>query len=365
MPTTTLPDYSGGSLVNLMAELEHRMTGSSPSPRLHTGIADLVPGADTYVLVLFDGLGASQLDHQVAGPLRESLATTIDAPFPSTTTVSLATVATGLPASQHGILGYQLWMPELDVVANTIHWTTLWGDALDIDAGALLPHPNLWQRLTDHNIEPITVQPTNFQGSSLSQALYRGCRFEGITTLDELVTATVDLAAQPGRLIFTYFPNVDFAAHVYGQESDEYGAALAAAALVWEQIGLRLPQGAVAVGTADHGHVDFAADRRIKIPKGDHDDREFYGDGRAMFVKGDGAALAETLPATWIPIDRCRHWWGPGPMSETAEKRLPDGILLADDDHVLLHRFSDDRMIGNHGALTDAERTIPLLVTPG
>ena len=362
MPTTTAPDYSGGSLINLMAELEHRLIGSSTSPRLHSHFGMRVPEAATYVVVLFDGLGAGQLDHQFAGPLRESLEATIDAPFPTTTTVSLATVATGLPPSQHGILGYQLWMPDLGMVANTIHWTTLWGDALDVDAGGLLPAPNLWERLAAEDIEAITVQPAHFAGSSLSQALYRGCRFEGITTLEELVAATVDLAAVPGRIIFTYFPNVDFAAHVYGQEADEYSAAVAAAALVWEQIRLRLPADVVAVGTADHGHVDFPADKRVRIDKADHEGRQFYGDGRAMFVKGDGASLAERLPATWIPIDDCRAWWGPGPMSPAAEERLPDGILLAEDDHVLLHRFSDERMIGNHGALTDIERQIPLLV---
>ncbi|MBT8217765.1 MAG: hypothetical protein KJO17_13010, partial [Acidimicrobiia bacterium] len=136
-------------------------------------------------------------------------------------------------------------------------------------------------------------------------------------------------------------------------------------ALVWEQIGVRLPPGVTAVGTADHGHVDFPSPSQARIAKVDHDGREFYGDGRAMFVKGDGAALAEGLPATWIPIDQCRDWWGPGPMSRSAEDRLPDGILLADDDRLLLHRFSDDRMIGNHGALTDAERQIPLLIAGG
>lgn len=358
----TLPDYAGGSLVNLVAELERRLTGSAPAPGLHDHLAAAIPDADTYVIALFDGLGARQLDHDFAGPLRDDLVAEIDSPFPSTTTVSMATVATGLPPSRHGILGYQLWIPEMDTVANTIHWTTLWGDALEIDTAALLPSPNLWERLGHERIEAITVQPATFAGSALSRALYRGCRFEGITTLDELVTATVDLAAVPGRVVFTYFPNVDFAAHVYGQAADEYSAAIAAAALVWEQIRLRLPPGAVAIGTADHGHVDFPQSRQTKIARSEHENREFYGDGRAMFVKGDGATLARLLPATWIPIVDCLDWWGPGPIDDTVAGRLPDGVLLADDDRLLLHRFSDDRMLGNHGGLTDEERLIPLLV---
>jgi len=55
----TIPDYAGGSLVNLMAELEYRSTGSARSPRLQPELADNIPQAATYVLCLFDGLGAA------------------------------------------------------------------------------------------------------------------------------------------------------------------------------------------------------------------------------------------------------------------------------------------------------------------
>jgi hypothetical protein len=124
-PSTTVPDYSGGSLVNLVAELEHRLTGSSSSPRLHDHLAEFIPDASTYVLFLFDGLGTLQLDHPAAAPFAEDLKASLDSPFPATTTVSLATIATGLPPSQHGLLGYQLWLPEAGQVVNTITWTTL------------------------------------------------------------------------------------------------------------------------------------------------------------------------------------------------------------------------------------------------
>ena len=114
MPSITVPDYEGGSLPNLMSELENRLTGSAPAPRLNPDLAASIPEASTYVLFLFDGLGTLQLDHPAASPLKGALRGSIDAPFPATTTVSLATVATGLPPSQHGLLGYQSWLPDVD-----------------------------------------------------------------------------------------------------------------------------------------------------------------------------------------------------------------------------------------------------------
>jgi hypothetical protein len=360
MPTIAVPDYAGGSLVNLMAELEARLGGTPPRPRLRPDVARRIPTATSYVLVLFDGLGDLQLDHPAATTLRSARAGALDAPFPATTTVSLATIATGLPPSAHGLLGYQLWIPELEQVANTIKWTTLWGEALDYRTSEFLPRPNLWERLAAVGMEPITVQPAGFAGTPLTRALYRGCRFEGISTVAEWVAAVAQLAAEPGRLILAYLPQVDFAAHVHGQQAPEYATAVTAVNWAWERLSLALPPSAVAVGTADHGHIDF--ETQIRIPRIDHTDRVFYGDGRAMFVRGEGASLAAALPATWYPLADAIEWWGPGPHHPMFDARAPDGILVADDDVLLLHRFSDDRMTGNHGAMTEAERRIPLLV---
>jgi hypothetical protein len=360
----TLPDYAGGSLVNLISEIEHRLVGSARSPLLHPHLAERIPDAATYVLCLFDGLGSGQLAHPAAATLRESHQASIDCPFPATTTVSLSVLATGLPPSQHGLLGYQAWLPELEVVANTLQWTTLWGDPLDYELENFLPSPNLAERLATSGVETITIQPGNFLETNLTKVLFRGNRFEGIYTIEEWVDAVVQLAAQPNRLIVAYLPHVDVAAHVSGQDSNEYEQALRTVNSAWSLMCNRLPAGAVALATADHGHIDFPKHKQFKISKEDHQDRVFFGDGRAMYVKGEGASLAAKLPATWIPVAEMRHWWGPAPYHPQFEKRLPDGMLLADDDVLLLHRFSNEHLIGNHGALTDAERLIPLAVHP-
>lgn len=359
------PDYTGGGLLNLCAELELRLGSPPPAVPLNADVAARIPDGATYVILLFDGLGASQLSHPAAADLATWRAGMLDAPFPTTTTVSLATVATGRPPAQHGLLGYQLWLSEADHVVNTIKWSTLWGEPLDIDTDQFLPEDNTWERLREAGREPITVQPGHFAGSRLSRALYRGCRYEPVFTVEEVVTATVDLAAEPGRLIFTYVPHVDFAAHVHGQASPEYAEALRLATAIWEQTVHRLPPGAVLVGTADHGHVDFSADQQARVPKTEEEDHTFYGDSRAMFVKGAESPAFASLPATWIPQADMVEWWGPGPPHRSFADRAPDAVLLADEDAILLHSHSDKRLIGHHGGLTDAERQVPLLVAGG
>ena len=139
------------------------------------------------------------------------------------------------------------------------------------------------------------------------------------------------------------------------------------ATAIWEAIAAGLPDHAVAVGTADHGHVDVAPHNRIQLPpiRG----MAFYGDSRVVYVSGGvnvAAALAEDLPATWVSRSDMDGWWGPPPYHPEFERRRPDGALVADDGFALLYPGSDGIMVGQHGGLTEAELRIPILVAgPG
>jgi len=357
-----VPDYSGGSLVNLVAELEFRLTDTSVSPRLNSDLRESIPEADSYVLVLFDGLGSHQLDHRAASDLAASMQASIDAPFPYTTTVSLASVATGIPPSQHGILAYQLWMAEVGQVINTIHMTTQRGEQVDLDYDKILPSPNLWERLKAHGREPISIQPGHFDRTPLTRTLYRGASFIPYWSESEAVELAVAATSQPGRLVSLYIPHVDFAAHVSGQESAEYSDAMETANAVWRQLADQLPDSVALVGTADHGHVDISENRKIRLPDSATQELVVYGVERALFVKGEGKRLADGISAQWKARADLPALWGPGPKHEAFEDRAPDGIVFADDGFAVFHKHSNDRLVGYHGGLMAEERQIPLLV---
>jgi hypothetical protein len=267
-----------------------------------------------------------------------------------------------MPPSQHGILAYQLWMEEVGQVVNTIHMTTQWGEKLDLDYERILPGPNLWERLKAHGCDPIAIQPGHFDRTPLTRTLYRGASFEPYWTEHEAVELTVQASLEPGRLVFLYIPHVDFAAHVAGQESSEYDDAMQTANMVWHQLTALLPDSVALAGTADHGHVDISEDHKIRLPDDAVRDRILYGVERAMFVKGDGEPLADGIHAEWIARVDLPALWGPGPMHETFEDRVPDGIVFADDGYAVFHKHSNDRLIGYHGGLMAEERRIPLLV---
>ncbi len=359
------PDYQGGGLVNLVAEVEFRLTGRAASTRLRSDLAGRIPAAKSYVFVLIDGLGDHQLGHPAAAPLAAARVGSIDASFSTQTTVNTSTLATGLPPSQHGLIAYLLRLDGR--VVNTIYWFDSDGQTVDTDYGTFLPAPNLSERLAAAGAETVVVEPAAFVDSPLEQILYRGATIVPAGDDAASVRIALEQAAQSGRLVAVYVPHVDAAAHAAGQDSALYEGALGDASAIWQAIATGLPPGAVAIGTADHGHGDIAADHQVHLPG--LPGVTFYGDSRVVYAAGDLAAaqaLATEVPATWVSRSDMDDWWGPPPHHPEFERRRPDGALVADDGWALLYPGSDGTMVGHHGGLTEAELRIPILVAaPG
>jgi hypothetical protein len=355
------PNYDGRGLVNLMNEVEQRLSGSSPRTGLDSDLSAEIPHAHTYVIVLFDGLGTHQLAHAEAPDLRRSLVDSIDAPFPTTTTVSLATIATGRTPAEHGLIGYMLWDPQHHTTINTIHMTSAWGESVDLDLERFLPQPNVWQRLVSAGIEPVVVQPFNFMDSRLTRVLYGGARFEGYHSTDEAIMVTRDVASHEGRLVFLYVPFVDVAAHMGGQTSEAYSMAVATANHIWTRLTHSLPDIATMIGTADHGHIDIPDLNKIRLDEQHQSGSRLFGDARALYVLGDPEPILESTNGIWIPSGELTPYWG-GEIPDRYRDRRPDGAIFMPDHVAVYAPYMNDRLIGHHGGLTAEERQIPLLV---
>ena len=355
------PDYSGGGLVNLAAELEFRLRGKYLSPRLYPDLAATIPDAETYVLVLFDGLGDLQLAHRAAAPLRRFRQAGLDAAFSTQTTVNLATLATATPPSVHGLVSYLLRFP--DRVVNTIWWFDLEGRPVETDFARFLPAPNLPERLATAGMDTVVIQPAGYQGTPLSEVLFRTGTALPYEDDGDAVPLALEAAARPGRLVFLYFPHVDAAGHAEGQESDSYAEMMALVGRRWTELASGLPDNAVAVGTADHGHVDVQPEGKLHIEPAEG--VILHGDSRCVWVAGDLAAarrMAEDLPVRWVDRSEMKGWWGPEPVTGLAADRLPAAVLLADDNVALHYPGNDVELVGYHGGVTPAELRVPLLV---
>lgn len=344
-------------LAGLICEIESRLTGNAPGPLLRSRLSDAIPDADTYVLIVFDGLGIAQLEHEKAAAFRGALEGMLQSPFPTTTSVAMSTIATGSDPAGHRLVSHLMWLEDLDRVVNTLKWVDLSGHQVPYEYATVLPRPNLWERLRAGDIEPITVQPGPFAGSPLSRLLYRGARFEPAWDDRDLIEATLTLAAEPRRLVFTYFWQVDFAGHVHGLGSEEFSEAMANAASVWAELSSKLPPGAALIGTADHGLIEYSDANKLIVREPWFDSLRFAGDSRGVHIWGAADLIDDFASLTGGTVVE------PASLYDgLVSSRLGDRVVLAPSGKVILPPGFDKRLRCYHGGLDPAEVEIPLLV---
>ena len=119
-----VPDYAGGSLLNLTASIVRALGGRSPYPECRILRAAALRPFRRIVLLLVDGLGESQLADYLSAPAARRRSPffavrprhIIDTVAPATTASVVTTVSTGAAPSAHAILGWHLHLLLILVV---------------------------------------------------------------------------------------------------------------------------------------------------------------------------------------------------------------------------------------------------------
>lgn len=342
------------------------------------GRAGWFPPARSAVIAVIDGLGARNLTARAghARMLASALSRTgvVRTVFPSTTAVALTSLLTGTPPGEHGIVGYRVRLPGSDVVSNQL---TGWeADGLD---------PRRWQRA-----EPLmavqsgagrpcfVVSRARYRGTGFSEATARGAEFVVAESLSDRVHAAADLSRRhPGALVYVYVPELDMIAHRSGWQSDAWSAALEEVDAAIAQLADALSPGVGAVITADHGMVDVPRHRHVLIADGvDHAEgvRHIGGEPRMLHLYAEEGASRSVFD-TWSGLESGRAWVMEreeaiaaglfGTTSPAVHARIGDVIVAARaaiayyDDRVV--DKAPQRMVGQHGSLTDDERIVPLI----
>lgn len=339
-----------------------------------------LPTSRRVAVVMVDGLGMAVLrKHAAHAPfLREGLdaARILSSAFPSTTAASLASLGTGLPPGQHGMVGYDVLDPAQDRVVNMLgHW-----DA-GVDPLAWQPHATVFQRVADH-LPVVTVSQPRFQDSAMTRAALRGGAFIGASSIHAQIDAAAQhLAAAPRMLMYFYVNDLDKAGHRYGVDSRQWLRVLEDLDAALKLLARRVPPDTLLLLTADHGMVDVAAPHRI-----DYSERPELlegvahtgGEARMLHLYLDPALTADersALALRWHEAFGTRAWVltrdeavGAGYFGEVADRVLPrigdllvlarEGIALVDGRRSKPTAFE---MVGQHGSLTRAERDIPLM----
>ena len=365
----TLPRYAQSSLAALATSVL-RCLGMPDEPNP----LQLAP-AERVCLLLIDGLGWDLLKaHPAAAPFLSELAmtgTSLAAGFPATTATSLATLGTGRPPGQHGVLGYQVAIPGTGRLLNALHWDQ------GVDPVKWQPGSTIFDRAASAGIAAARISAKAFARSGLSVATLRGADFRPANTLGALVWhAAAALAAEPRALAVVYYEDLDRTGHVLGCTSDAWVYQLAHIDKLAEQLAGALPAGTALYVTADHGMVDVPPSARIDadaLPGLRDGVAQLGGEARARHVYAAPGAAADVL-AAWRELLGDRAWvvsrdeaieagWF-GPVADWCRERIGDVVAAASGVAGVVATRAEPResaLVGMHGSLTPADQLVPLL----
>jgi hypothetical protein len=337
-----------------------------------------LPQAERYVVILIDGLGWNLLRRAVRdAPYLASLlgsARPITSAVPSTTVTSLASLGTGLPPGQHGLVGYMSRVPATGAILNALTWES------DPAPMTYQSKPTFFERAAKTGIAVTTVALARFRGTGLTEAALRGASFVpyGDDSAEDLRIALIAEAALRGHrsVVYAYERELDHCGHVHGCDSATWLDQLTRIDAMCERLRVALPPEVAVIITGDHGMIDIPADQRIVA----EDDPALMAGVSALAGEGRLRQLYVDHEPPGRVADRWRARLGDLAWVRTRDEAIDEGWFAATDDqlrdrwgHVLVALRGDwavmtreypreFTLIGMHGSLTPTEMLVPLIV---
>jgi hypothetical protein len=332
-----------------------------------------LPRADAYVVALVDGMGDVLLrEHPEEAPFLNSLVgLPATSELPSTTATSLTSLGTGLPPSQHGVVGFTGRIPGTDRLLNALLWDK------DIDPQEWQPLPTAFERLARTGVAVSVVGPRDYAKSGLTGVSQRGAVYLGADKFGERVAHAVEASRHRPSLTYVYDGDLDWVGHRHGVDSPQWRAQLRLIDVSLEQLRAALPDNVRLVITADHGMVDIPRSRQFDIDAvaGLRQGITLVG-GEARFrylycepdlvdnvVRRWRATIDEDDAIILTFEEAQEHGWI-GPVDARIRPRFGDVVVASLNDFAVLssvdntHEF---KLVGVHGSITERETRIPLL----
>jgi len=390
MGAMVLPEYGGGSLVNLIASLIDACVAPGPTrATAHAPLALLPPGAfenaRNIVLVIVDGLGDSYLRTRgEGGEIARRRRGSITSVFPSTTASAITTTYTGLTPLEHGLTGWFTYFGEAGCVGSALPLRCR-GDesplrARGVASARFFRGASLFDALA---VRPIVVTWRAIVDSEYNVHHCGRAERRAYDSLDGLIAET-EAAVKSGserKFVYVYWPDYDSASHRHGAASRVAAEKFEAFDAAFGRLLARLEgTESIVVLTADHGFIDSSPADAIELSDGPGLQAmlrlPLCGERRVAYCYVQAGRVAEfaARASDWLggraDVRASRDlveqgWFGPGDPHPRFAERIGDIALVMRENYTIKDWVPGEARhlhVGNHGGTSEDEMRIPLVV---
>lgn len=206
----------------------------------------------------------------------DGMVTKLTSQFPSTTSVHVTTIHTGLDVGSSGIYEWFMWEPSLESIITTLPFSyagqlepgTLVKDGVHPET--IFPTETLYRRLTARGVRSHIWGSKEFTPSPVTDAIAAGSETHPFGTLREGLQEVADAIGSdddPGYY-FLYAGNIDAAGHKSGPNSPEWATEATNTFEALEEIlipALRGRTDTILLMTADHGQIECDPEKTILV----------------------------------------------------------------------------------------------------
>lgn len=399
------PYYEGRSVVNIPSSICGFFNippfSSSPLDSIYLSPLDIEDGSNIQrvILIVMDALSLHRLqrwmrseESQIWSTLtQEGQLAPITSMCPSTTSSCLTSLWTGQGPATHGVMGYEMWLKEYGVVANTIlHTPMSYNNAVGSLTNAgfspenFLQLPTLGSHLAKNDVQSYALLNNNIIHSGLSQMFFRDVKSHGFRTSTDLwinLRNLIESRLSERLFAWVYWGEVDGFSHLYGPDDEHPKAEFASfsksfESLFFNRLSAQARKDTIIILTSDHGQITTPKDPHLNLSNHPQFTRNLHilptGENRLIYLyirPGKVEAVREYIHKTWPnkftvmhPVDAVEQGlFGLNSIHPKLYDRIGDLLLIARDDAYLWWAEKKNPLLGRHGGLHAEEMLIPLL----
>lgn len=390
VPDQVFPEYDGRCIRHVPAALASLLCGGdNPLPDAFATVDGAVDATvEHVVLVLVDGFGLGRWNdyaertHFFRRFESAGQVTPLTSIYPSETAAAITTLHTGVPAADHGVIGWHVNRPgrgRVQPLPNTGEEGAL------ADEPDLVARETVYERMNERGVTSRALQPSSTLGTPYADATLAGARTRGTVNPADAAHHLRMVLDEPDGPTYTwvYVPELDALAHRDGAGSPGWEAQLAgvgdAFARAVDALDDAVAERTLVCATADHGILNTDPDETVDVYEvpgvrealatRDGEPVPPSGSGRNVHLHlapGRADEVAERLRAG---LDAAvftreealdRELVGPDP-SPAFQRRLGD-VVVSHRSKAAWHPPGEIVEIGQHGGLSGREMRVPFAV---